>query len=74
MARNYVATITNALAVWDNNHNNTQYYTDLAWGGLIETDIFNQTTDLTDEDRIRIADSNQSEDLNNSDAIGNPCN
>jgi hypothetical protein len=74
MARNYVTTIANALSVWDNNQNSNQYYIDLAWGGLIETDIFNQTTDLTAEDRIRIAESNKAEDLNNSNALSNPCN
>lgn len=74
MARNYVTTIANALSVWDNNQNSSQYYADLAWGGLIETKIFNQTSDLTTQDRIRIAESNKAEDLNNSDAQGNPCN
>ena len=74
MARNYVTTIANALAIWDNNQNSSQYYTDLAWGGLFETEIFNQTSDLTAEDRERIAESNRSEDLNNSNAQGNPCN
>ncbi|MEZ7506138.1 hypothetical protein [Flavobacterium sp. Arc2] len=74
MSRNYVTTIANALAIWDNNQNNSQYYTDLAWGGLIETDIFNQTTALTAEDRVRIAESNKSEDLNNAYALSNPCN
>ena len=74
MARNYVNTISDALANWDGNQHNSQYYTDLAWGGLIETQIFNETSDLTDSDRIRIAESNKAEDLNNSTALGTPCN
>jgi hypothetical protein len=74
MARNYVNTIADALAQWDNYQNSNQYYHDLAWGGLLNTQIFQQTTDLTDNDRLRISNINNAEDSNTSDAKSNPCN
>ncbi|AUC86329.1 hypothetical protein CW731_14050 [Polaribacter sp. ALD11] len=74
MARNYIATISNALSVWDSNSNTSQYYTDLAWGGLYGTEIYNQTSDLNDTDRTRIEAENLAEDTNSSDSKGNKCN
>ncbi|SMC64834.1 hypothetical protein [Cellulophaga tyrosinoxydans] len=74
MARNYVNTISNALSIWDNNQNTDQYYNDLAWGGLLHTQIFQSTTDLSDADRTRIENINLAEDTNSSTAKGTPCN
>ncbi|WP_157812155.1 hypothetical protein [Polaribacter sp. ALD11] len=74
MARNYITSISNALSVWDNNSNTSLYYTDLAWGGLYGTEIYNQTSDLNELDRARIETTNLSEDTNSTDAKGNPCN
>jgi len=74
MARNYVNVISNAIAAWDDNSHNPSYYRDLAWGGLLETQIFQSTSDLTDIDRLRIEKNNFAEDVNSPDALGNPCN
>ena len=74
IARNYVNVISNALSVWDNNQHSSQYYNDLAWGGLFDTQIFKETTDLTNADRLRISSENNAEDKNTSSALGNPCN
>lgn len=74
MARNYINVISNAISIWDGNKNSNQYYKDLAWGGLLGTQIFLSTSDLTDSDRIRIMNINLAEDKNSSTAKGNPCN
>lgn len=74
MARNYVSTISNAISIWDNNQNTDQYYKDLAWGGLLNTQIFQSTTDLSGADRTRIQNINIAEDTDSATAQGNPCN
>lgn len=73
MARNYVNVISNTVEKWDNYLQNPSYYKDLAWGGLLETKIFQTTSDLTDTDRIRIKKNNLAEDTNSTEAKGNPC-
>ena len=74
MARNYVSTISNAISIWDNNQNTDQYYKDLAWGGLLNAQIFQSTTDLSGADRTRIQNINIAEDTDSATAQGNPCN
>lgn len=54
MANYYVTIISEALKELDNNNHPQQLYTDLAWFGLESLNIFETTTSLTDEDRIRI--------------------
>ena len=73
IARNYVSAISGALAEWDDDQNSLQYYEDLAWGGLFETQIFKETPDLTVADRKRILEVNIAEDKNLSNAKGSPC-
>ncbi|MDO7171450.1 hypothetical protein [Mariniflexile sp. AS56] len=74
MARNYVNTISNAISIWDNNQNTNQYYNDLAWGGLMNTQIFQSISDLSEADRTRIENINLAEDTDSATAQGNPCN
>ncbi|WAC01126.1 hypothetical protein N7U66_13270 [Lacinutrix neustonica] len=64
IAQLFVNTLANALKEWDNNSQSPQYYIDLAWGGLHETNIYLTTISLTDDDRDRIKDVNESEDFN----------
>lgn len=74
MARNYIDIISNAISIWDGNKNSYQYYRDLAWGGLLGTQIFSSSSDITDSDRIRIKNINLAEDTNSATAKGNSCN
>jgi hypothetical protein len=64
IAQLFVNTLANALAEWDKNAQNPQYYRDLTWGGLDGTAIFQATTSLTDTDRRRIIGANLAEDTN----------
>lgn len=73
VALNYVNSISEALAGWDNNNHEPQFYKDLAWGGLFETDIFQDTNLLSDTDRTRIFNVNNSENINDDNAKGKLC-
>ncbi len=58
MARNYVGAISEALASWHGGQLPEQHYKDLAWGGPMGTRTYQQMSDLTPEDRERIAERN----------------
>ena len=73
VALNYVNSISEALADWDNNNHQPQFYKDLAWGGLYETDIFQETELISNTDRTRIYNVNNSENINDDNAKGKLC-
>ena len=65
--------ITSTLKGLFGNSFGDQFYSDLAWGALMDTDIFLNTSSLTGRDRSRIRNANYAEDTN-TDAKCSPCN
>lgn len=74
IASSFIGVIGDALAEYDNNQQSPQYYEDLAWGALLETKAFQESSNLTNEDKERITNNNNAEDLNSPNALGEPCN
>lgn len=50
-----------------------QFYEDIAWGGLLETDTFKNTNSLSETDKTGIINMNYNEDLGNNDAKSDKC-
>lgn len=79
MAETFVYSIGDALAEYDNNQQNEDYYRYLAWGSLFETDAWATASSFYDHEvdpysvinAIIIA--NHQEDTNGLDAHGEPC-
>ncbi|GAB3341687.1 hypothetical protein GCM10027429_30320 [Marivirga atlantica] len=72
MARNYVNFTKLVLKQLYGSQFEDQYYFDLAWGGLMGTTTFEQSTVLTSSDKERIIKVNNSEDFNNN-SKSSPC-
>jgi len=79
MAANYIETIGEALAEYDNNQQDVNYYYYLAWGALFNTDAWNTVASFYDyeEDPYSIIDAiitaNIQEDTSGLDSLGIPC-
>ena len=88
IALSYVDIIASALQEFDNSNGVTitdhQVYTDLAWGGLLETQAFLNSPSLTQGDKDRIIARNYAEKENSNQTnpsgvvictpVGTPCN
>lgn len=79
MASKFITPLKDALKEWDNSSQpNDQYYEDLAWGALINTDTFDHFYPIGSNNRNRIINNNLAEDTNsNQNGInpkGSPCN
>ncbi len=78
MASTFINVIGNALAEFDNNQQDDNYYEYLAWGALFNTNAWNQATgpngyiDPFGEGEAIIIANNQ-EDNNGALAKGTPC-
>ncbi|CAM2870743.1 hypothetical protein [Flavobacterium frigoris] len=69
--------------VFEKKTSNHGVYTDMAWGGLVKTPIYNKKIPLGSAERARIENRYQAESLNRAvgqgtpsvqNPIGNPCN
>ena len=72
MAEKFINPISQALSELFGNQFSLQFYDDLAWGALMDTDIFNNTTSLSEANKQRIREKNYEEDTNTN-AEGNEC-
>ncbi len=73
MARNYVDTISSALKELFGSRFSDQFYEDLAWGGLLETDNFNNLDSFSEQEKERIRNVNYNEDKGTNDSKGVNC-
>lgn len=77
MANRFISPLKAALKEWDNSSQSEQYYEDLAWGALFDTDTFSHFHPVGSGSRSRIINTNAAEDTNtNQNGIspkGNPC-
>ena len=73
MARNYVDTISSALKELFGSRFSDQFYEDLAWGGLLETDNFNNLESFSEQEKERIRNVNYNEDKGTNDSKGVNC-
>jgi hypothetical protein len=65
MASKFITPLKDALKEWDNSSQpNDQYYEDLAWGALINTDTFDHFHPDDSDSRNRIINTNNAEDTN----------
>ena len=64
MARRFIEPIRDALKEWDGAQESDQYYEDLAWGALINTNSFNYYYPVGTPERQRIINTNHAEDTN----------
>lgn len=78
MANAFIEVISNALAEFDNNKQDSSYYEYLAWGALTTTKAYQLASSpngyLTINEQEAIDMANTAEDTNNSSAKGVPCN
>ena len=79
MASKFISPLKDALKKWDSSSQSIdQYYEDLAWGALINTDTFDHFYPIGSNNRNRIINNNLAEDTSsNQNGInpkGSPCN
>lgn len=78
MAQKFIPPLENALKEWDSSSKTSQYYEDLAWGALMNTETFDNLHPLGSNGRNRIINTNAAEDKNiqqgNINPQGNECN
>lgn len=79
MASKFISPLKDALKKWDSSSQSIdQYYEDLAWGALINTDTFDHFHPDDSDSRNRIINTNNAEDTNSiQDGINpksSPCN
>lgn len=64
MAQRFLPPLRDALKEWDGAKQSNQYYEDLAWGALFNTDTFNHFHPTGSTSRSRIMNRNAAEDFN----------
>ncbi len=69
MAQRFIPPLRDALKEWDGAKQSIQYYVDLAWGALFNTNTFNHFHPIGSTSRTRIMNRNSAED-NNSNSNG----
>jgi len=78
MANRFIPHLKASLKEYDGGTQPDQYYEDLAWGALFETDTFNHFHPVNSTSRNRIINTNAAEDTNSSqngiNPKGSPCN
>jgi len=78
MANRFIPHLKTSLKEYDGGTQPDQYYEDLAWGALFETDTFNHFHPVNSTSRNRIINTNAAEDTNSSqngiNPKGSPCN
>ncbi|SNR26933.1 hypothetical protein SAMN04488009_0574 [Maribacter sedimenticola] len=65
MAQRFIPPLREALKEWDGASQSNQYYEDLAWGALFDTDTFKYFHPIGSVSRLRIMNINAAEDNNN---------